>query len=40
MMPLLQKHMAAMTDRVQQQVAEMLKQSETKPGAKSQASPN
>jgi len=40
MMPLLQKHMAAMTDRVQQQVAEMLKQSEAKPGGKSQASPN
>ncbi len=40
MTPLLQKHMASITDHVQQQVAEMLKQSETKPGEKSQASPN
>jgi hypothetical protein len=40
MMPLLQKQMATVTERVQQQVAEMLKDSGAKPEAKSQASPN
>lgn len=40
MMPLLQKQMATVTERVQQQVAEMLKDSGTKPAAKLQASPN
>jgi len=40
MMPLLQKQMATVTERVQEQVAQMLKDSATKPGEKSQASPN
>jgi hypothetical protein len=40
MMPLLRKHIEAMTARMQGQVAQMLKESGAKPGEKSQASPN
>jgi hypothetical protein len=40
MMPLLRKHMDAMMDRMQQEVAQMIKESGAKPTAKSQASPN
>jgi hypothetical protein len=40
MMPLLHKHMEAMTERMQVEVAQMLKESGAKPGEKSQASPN
>jgi hypothetical protein len=40
MMPLLRKQMDVVMERVQQQVAEMLKDSGTKPGDKPQASPN
>jgi hypothetical protein len=40
MMPLLRKHMEAMTERMQVEVAQMLKESGAKPGEKSQASPN
>jgi hypothetical protein len=40
MMPLLRKHMDAMMDRMQEQVAQMMKDSSAKPAAKSQASPN
>jgi hypothetical protein len=39
-MPLLRKHMDAMTEQLQQQVAQMKKESGVKPDAKSQASPN
>ncbi len=39
-MPIILKHVDAMTERVQQQVAEMLKESGPKPGEKSQATPN
>jgi hypothetical protein len=40
MMPLLHKHIEAMTERMQVEVAQMLKESGAKPGEKSQASPN
>jgi uncharacterized protein len=40
MMPLLRKHIEAMTARMQGQVAQMLKESGAKPGEKSQVSPN
>jgi hypothetical protein len=40
MMPLLHKHMEAMTERMQVEVAQMLKESGAKPGEKSQASAN
>jgi hypothetical protein len=40
MMPLLRKHMEAMKERMQEQVAQMLKESGVKPAEKSQASPN
>jgi hypothetical protein len=40
MMPLLHKHVDAMTERIQEQVAQMIKESGVKPAAKSQASPN
>jgi uncharacterized protein len=40
MMPLLRKHMDAMMDRMQDEVAQMIKDSGAKPAAKSQASPN
>lgn len=40
MMPILRKHIGAMTDRVQQQVAQMLKDPGAKPDDKAQASPN
>jgi uncharacterized protein len=40
MMPLLRKHMDVMTERIQEQVAQMLKESGPKPGEKSQATPN
>lgn len=40
MMPILRKHMDAMTERIQQQVAEMLKDSRPKSGEKSPATPN
>jgi hypothetical protein len=40
MMPLLRKHMDAMTEQMQEQVAEMIKESGARPAAKSQASPN
>jgi len=40
MMPLLRKQMDAMKDRVQEQTAQMLKESSVKPGEKSKASPN
>jgi hypothetical protein len=39
-MPLLQQRVEAMTQRVQQEVAQMMKDSKTKPGEKSQAPPN
>jgi uncharacterized protein len=39
-MPLLQKQMETMQQRVQQEVAQMIKDSEGKPAKKSQASPN
>jgi uncharacterized protein len=38
--PIMQKHMGTMMDRVQQEVAQMVKNSEGKPAQKSQASPN
>lgn len=40
MMPLLRKQMDAMKDRVQEQTAQMLKESGVKPSEKSKASPN
>jgi uncharacterized protein len=40
MMPMMQKQMKTMTERVQEQVAQMLKESKVKPDAKSQVSPN
>jgi uncharacterized protein len=40
MMPIFRKQMDAMTERIQQQVAEMLKDSGPKPGEKPQATPN
>lgn len=40
MMPLLRKHIDAMTERMKQEVAQMLKESEAKPGQKPQATPN
>jgi uncharacterized protein len=40
MMPMLQKQMETITERMQEQVAQMLKDSKVKPGAKSQTSPN
>lgn len=40
MMPMLRKQMNTMTERVQEQVAQMLKDSKTKPGEKPQATPN
>jgi hypothetical protein len=40
MMPMLRKQIDAMSNQIQQQVAEMIKESETKPGGKAQASPN
>lgn len=40
MMPLMQKHVEAMTERMQQEVAQMLKNSKTATGQKSQATPN
>jgi hypothetical protein len=40
MMPLLQKHMEAMKDRMQQEVAQMIKDSKSPVGKKSQATPN
>jgi len=40
MMPFLQKQMDTMTERVQEQVVQMLKESGVKPAAKSPASPN
>jgi hypothetical protein len=39
-MPLLQQRVEAMTQRVQQEVAQMMEDSKTKPGEKSQAPPN
>ena len=38
--PIMQKRMGAMMERIQQQVAQMVKDSKTKPGANSQATPN
>ena len=40
MMPLMQKHIEAMKERVQQEVAQMLKDPKAKPDEKSQAKPN
>lgn len=40
MMPLMRKQMEAMNQRVQEQVAQMIKESGAKPSAKSQVSPN
>jgi hypothetical protein len=40
MMPLMRKQIDAMTERMQEQVAQMKKESSVKPAAKSQASPN
>ena len=40
MMPLLQKQVEAMNERVQQEVAQAMKDSKAKPGQKSQATPN
>ena len=40
MMPVLRKQMDTMTARVQEQVAQMLKDSKVRPGEKSQATPN
>src|SRR5713101_8951649 len=40
MMPVLRKQMGTMTVRVQEQVAQMLKDSKVRPGEKSQATPN
>lgn len=40
MMPILRKQIDAMTDRMQAEVAQMLKDSETKSSGKSQAKPN
>jgi uncharacterized protein len=40
MMPLLQKQMEAMTERVQQEMAQMIKDPKAKPGQKPQATPN
>jgi uncharacterized protein len=40
MMPMLRKQMNTMTERVQEQVAQMLKDSKTRPGEKPQATPN
>jgi hypothetical protein len=40
MMPMMQKQMKTMTERVQEEVAQMLKDSKVKPDAKSQVSPN
>ncbi len=39
-MPIIQKRMEAMTERVQQEVAQMTKDSKTKPAGNSQARPN
>jgi hypothetical protein len=39
-MPLVQKQMASITERVRQEVAQMIKDSEGKPAPKSQATPN
>jgi hypothetical protein len=40
MMPLMQKHMEAMKDRMQQEVAQMIKDSKSATDKKSQATPN
>ncbi len=40
MMPIMRKQIEVMTERMQEQVAQMMKQSGGKPAAKSQASPN
>jgi hypothetical protein len=40
MMPLMRKHIDGMAERMQQQVAEMIKESEAKPGEKKQTRPN
>ena len=40
MMPMMKKQMDAMTDRMQEEVAQMLKDPKAKPGEKSQAKPN
>ena len=40
MMPLLRKQIDAMTERMQEEVAQMIKESGVKPAGKSQASPN
>jgi hypothetical protein len=40
MMPILRKQLDAMNDRIQEQVAQMLKDSKAKPGEKPQPSPN
>jgi hypothetical protein len=40
MMPLMRKQMDAMNERIQKQVAQMLKDSKAKPGEKPQATPN
>jgi hypothetical protein len=40
MMPLLKKQTAAMTERVQQEIAQMVKDPKSKPGQKPQATPN
>jgi hypothetical protein len=40
MMPILRKQMDTMTERVQEQTAQMLKDSKARPGEKSQATPN
>lgn len=40
MMPLLQKHLEAMQERMQQEVAQMIKDSSSATGKKSQSSPN
>lgn len=40
MMPILRKQMDAMTDRMQEEVAQMLKDPKAKPGEKSEAKPN
>ncbi len=38
--PIMRKRMDAMTERVHQEVAQMVKDSKTKPGGSSQATPN
>jgi hypothetical protein len=40
MMPILRKQIDAMTERMQEEVAQMLRDSKAKPSEKSQATPN